>query len=82
MEVNLVAEGFKFMILGMLIVLVFLVVLVQMMKLQAKLINQYFPQKEPVAPTPTPSSSEEESKRVAAIIAAVAEFRKNQKSKV
>jgi oxaloacetate decarboxylase gamma subunit len=80
MEVNLVTEGLKFMVLGMLIVLVFLVVLVQVMKLQAKLINQYFPEKAPTAPTPK-ASDDEESKRVAAIIAAVAEFRKNQKSK-
>ncbi|MEA2027457.1 MAG: OadG family transporter subunit [Campylobacterota bacterium] len=81
MEVNLVTEGLKFMILGMIVVLTFLVVLVQLMKLQAKLINQYFPEKAPAAPTPKPSA-DEESKRVAAIIAAVAEFRKNKKSKV
>ncbi|MBN2824036.1 MAG: OadG family protein [Campylobacterales bacterium] len=78
MEVNLVTEGLKFMVLGMLIVLVFLLLLVEIMKLQAKLINKYFPQKSPAAPTPS-TSPDEESKRVAAIIAAVAEFRKNQK---
>jgi len=81
MEVNLVTEGLKFMVLGMSVVLVFLVVLVQLMKLQAKLINEYFPEKAPAVPTPKPSG-DEESKRVAAIIAAVTEFRKNQKSKV
>ncbi|KIM06431.1 MAG: Na+-transporting oxaloacetate decarboxylase subunit gamma [Sulfurovum sp. PC08-66] len=77
MEVDLVAESIKFMILGMLIVLIFLMVLVEIMKLQARLINKYFPQKAPTAPTPN-ISQDEESKRVAAIIAAVAEFRKNQ----
>jgi len=76
MEYSLVGESLKFMVLGMLIVFVFLVVLVQVMKLQAKIINKYFPEKEPVAPTPTTSDNEEESRRVAAIIAAVTEFRK------
>jgi oxaloacetate decarboxylase gamma subunit len=78
MEINLVAESIKFMVLGMLIVLIFLLTLVEVMKLQAKLINKYFPQKAPTTPTPN-ISQDEESKRVAAIIAAVAEFRKNQK---
>ncbi|MBN2823728.1 MAG: OadG family protein [Campylobacterales bacterium] len=78
MEVNLVTESIKFMILGMLIVLVFLLILVEVMKLQAKLINKHFPPKAPAIPTPN-TSKDEESKRVAAIIAAVAEFRKNQK---
>ena len=81
MEVNLVTEGLKFMVLGMLVVIVFLLVLVELMKLQAKLINRYFPQKEPATPAPKPSA-DEESKRVAAIIAAVVEFRKNKQSKV
>jgi len=81
MEVNLVAEGFKFMILGMFVVLVFLLILVELMKLQARLINKYFPDKTPAIRTPQPSA-DEESKRVAAIIAAVTEFRKNEKSKV
>jgi len=77
MEINLVGESLKFMVLGMLIVFVFLVVLVQIMKLQAKIINKYFPEKAPVVPTPQ-KDSDEESRHVAAIIAAVTEFRKNQ----
>jgi len=76
MEFTLVGESLKFMVLGMLIVFVFLVVLVQVMKLQAKIINKYFPEKEVVAPTPSGTDSEEESRRAAAIIAAVTEFRK------
>jgi len=76
MEYSLVGEGLKFMVLGMLIVFIFLVVLVQVMKLQAKIINKYFPEKEPVAPTPSTTDSDEESRRTAAIIAAVTEFRK------
>jgi len=76
MEYSLVGEGLKFMVLGMLIVFVFLVVLVQVMKLQAKIINKYFPEKEPVAPTPNVVDSDEDARRTAAIIAAVTEFRK------
>ena len=41
MEIDLVGEGLKFMVLGMLVVLVFLVILVQVMKLQAKIINKF-----------------------------------------
>ena len=80
MEINLVAESLKFMVLGMLIVFVFLAVMVELMKLQAKLINKYFPEKEAAA-TPAASSSpdtQDEARRVAAIVAAIAEFRKNK----
>jgi len=79
MEINLVGEALKFMILGMMIVFVFLLVLVQVMKLQAKIIGKFF--KEEVVTTAvvaTPSNDDEEAKHVAAIIAAVSEFRKNK----
>ena len=78
MEYTLVGESLKFMVLGMLIVFVFLAVLVQVMKLQAKIIGKYFKEEVPVAATPsTNNDSEEESRRVAAIIAAVTDFRNN-----
>jgi len=80
-EVNLVAESFKFMLLGMGVVFLFLLILVQVVKLQAYLVNKYFP-KSTSTQTPTASvakkSDEDEKQRVAAIIAAVAEFRKNK----
>ncbi|RUM69962.1 MAG: Na+-transporting oxaloacetate decarboxylase subunit gamma [Sulfurovum sp.] len=76
MEIDLVGESLKFMVLGMTIVFIFLFVLVQLVKVQAKIINMFFPEKVPSATTP-PSSSQE-SDHVAAIIAAVTEFRKNQ----
>jgi oxaloacetate decarboxylase gamma subunit len=79
MEINLVGEGLKFMVLGMLIVFVFLLVLVEVMKLQAKLINKYFPEKAPEVPeTKQSNNATQEAHHVAAIIAAVTEFRKNQ----
>ena len=77
MEINLVGEGLKFMVLGMAIVFVFLMVLVQVVKLQAYLINKYFPEKAPEV-TPSASNATQEAHHVVAIIAAVSEFRKNQ----
>lgn len=75
MEIDLVGESLKFMALGMTVVFIFLVVLVQVMKLQAKIINKYFPEKTPeVASTST--NVTQEAHHVAAIIAAVTEFRK------
>jgi oxaloacetate decarboxylase gamma subunit len=76
-EINLVGESLKFMVLGMAIVFIFLFVLVQVVKIQAWLINRFFPEKTPkVAPAST--NATEEAHHVAAIIAAISEFRKNQ----
>ena len=75
MEIDLVGEGLKFMILGMTIVFAFLLVLVQVVKLQATIINKFFPEKAPeVASNNTNATTE--AHHVAAIIAAVTEFRK------
>ncbi len=75
MEIDLVGESLKFMVLGMMVVFIFLVILVQIMKLQAKIINKFFPDKTPeVASTST--NVTQEAHHVAAIISAVTEFRK------
>ncbi len=79
MEIDLVSEGLKFMVLGMLIVFIFLVILVQVMKLQAKIISKYFPDKAvQAAPVSTNAGleAEKEAHHVAAIVAAIKEFRK------
>ena len=76
MEIDLVGEGLKFMVLGMAIVFAFLFVLVQVVKLQAWIINKYFPQKAPEVASS--SSATQDAHHVAAIVAAVSEFRKNQ----
>jgi oxaloacetate decarboxylase gamma subunit len=78
MEINLVGEALKFMVLGMIIVFVFLIVLVQVMKLQAKIIGKFFKEEVPKVVATTNSNSDEEAKHVAAIVAAVSEFRKNK----
>jgi len=78
-EVNYVVEALKFMVLGMGVVFLFLFALVQLIKVQASLIAKYFPENTPVAPaTPAGDTAEDENRRVAAIIAAVTEFRKNK----
>ena len=80
-EVNYIVEALKFMVLGMGVVFIFLIVLVQLIKLQASLIQKYFPDKAPVSPvTPKVGSEDrdEEQRRVAAIIAAISEYSKNK----
>jgi len=74
MDINLVTEGLKFMVLGMGVVFVFLALLVQVMKWQTRLVDKYFSPKSPPAPVYTPA--DDEHARVAAIIAAVTEYRK------
>ncbi len=73
-DVNLIGESLKFMVLGMTVVFAFLYILIQAIKLQAKIIDKYFPEETPKAPTS--SGQADESQRIAAIIAAVTEFRK------
>lgn len=80
-DVNNVLEAFKFMLLGMGVVFFFLFIVVKVVELQAKLIAKYFPENTPKTPAPKAgtNSADEEQRRVAAIIAAVTEFR-NKKS--
>ena len=74
MEVNLISEALKFMVLGMGIVFTFLIILIVVLKAQAKLLTKYFPAKEikpakrvQAASAPAPSNTV----KVAAIMAAV-----------
>lgn len=72
MEVNLISEALKFMVLGMGIVFSFLIILIFVLKAQAKILTKYFPAKEikinnKVQRSSVPSTT----KKVAAIIAAV-----------
>ena len=79
-EVNYVVEALKFMVLGMGVVFIFLFILVKIVELQAKLIAKYFPEDTSQTPIALVGKvTEDENSRVAAIIAAVTEFR-NKKS--
>lgn len=78
-EVNYIVEAFKFMVLGMGVVFLFLLILVNVVELQAKLIAKYFPEDTPKTPAPKAgNTADEEQRRVAAIIAAVTDFRNNK----
>jgi oxaloacetate decarboxylase gamma subunit len=78
MEANLVVEGFKFMALGMGTVFMFLLVMIFMMQLQAKLIHRFFPEpNESAVPVPTAQQTQEnKNNKVAAIVAAIIEDKK------
>ena len=77
METHLVMESIKFMILGMTVVFIFLSALVWLMGLQARILQRFFPEKEPPSiPNRSMAQREEERRRTAAIIAAIEEFRK------
>jgi len=73
-DVNLILESLKFMFLGMTVVFLFLILLVIVVNVQAKLIAKFFPEETPIVPAS--SGQTDEPQRVAAIIAAVTEFRK------
>jgi oxaloacetate decarboxylase gamma subunit len=81
MEANMTMEGIKFMILGMTTVFLFLLLMIAVLKLQTKILNKFFPPK-PVSAAPVKSSvhaqsvSTEDEETVAAITAAITEFRK------
>jgi oxaloacetate decarboxylase gamma subunit len=79
-EVNLVSEALKFMALGMGIVFLFLTIMIFVLKLQAKLIAKFFPEK-PKEATPQwkPQVVVEDNKdTIAAITAAIIHHNKNK----
>ena len=71
MEVNLVAEGLKFMMLGMGIVFLFLVLMIVAMNIMSKIIHRYFPEPKVAPSKPKASSGGDQLKKVAAIAAAI-----------
>ncbi len=83
MEVDLIYESVKFMVLGMGVVFSFLTFLVLVLKLQAKIISKYFPDPEatvckinPTHTTTVGKSTKDDGSVVAAITAAVIHHRK------
>jgi len=79
-DVNLVLESLKFMALGMGIVFTFLTVMIFVLKIQAKLIANFFPekQKEDVSPTWKPQAVNDEKDTIAAITAAIIHHNNNK----
>ena len=83
MEVNLVTEGLKFMVLGMTTVFLFLLLLIWVLKIQAKLVQKYFPQKTSTATkaavgaaATSVSAKNDDAEVIAAITAAITDYRK------
>ena len=71
-EVNLVAEGLKFMALGMGTVFLFLVVMIGLMMAQAKIIARFFPEPRPSETAAAPVQQKQNvNNKVAAITAAI-----------
>jgi len=74
METNLVAEALKFMVLGMSVVGMFLLVMIGLIKVQAKLIAKFFSEKKTVEQpksTVVNVQNSDKSKIVAAITGAL-----------
>lgn len=78
METNMIMEAIRFMALGMSIVTFFLVIMIQSIKLQAFLIGKFFPETTPNQAPRDIQRDDDEQARVAAVIAAVTDFRKNK----
>lgn len=74
MDINLVSEGLKFMVLGMVTVFLFLILMVIVLKLQSKLIMKYFPVSQVKATDSMASAND--TTLVAVITAAITQFRK------
>ncbi|MEA3290148.1 MAG: OadG family protein [Campylobacterota bacterium] len=73
-EVNLVTEALKFMVLGMGVVFTFLIIMVFVLKFQAKLIAKYFPEKPKDVSNewkPKNATESEDKATIAAITAAI-----------
>ncbi len=81
MELNLIEEGLKFLVLGMTTVYLFLYLMVIVLKLESKIVKKYFsnpvqkPQKATV-PDRSNKVSDNEDEVVAAVMAAIIEHRK------
>lgn len=78
MEANLVIEGFKFMVLGMGTVFLFLIVLIVLMNIMSAFLDKFFPEPKPIIPSIISSVTKEKNNKniIAAITAAVIHHRK------
>ncbi|MFA6788718.1 MAG: OadG family transporter subunit [Arcobacteraceae bacterium] len=73
MEENLLIEAIKFMILGMSVVFAFLTIMVYAIKLQAVLINKFFPivEKQAIQKAQPQVAESNTAKKIAAISAVI-----------
>ncbi len=84
MEVNLVVESLKFMVLGVSVVFLFLTLLVGVLLLQGWVVRRFFPEKQPGSgSTPAvgaPAAAAGDDNLPAVIMAAITMHRKKRKS--
>ncbi|MDD3323689.1 MAG: OadG family protein [Sulfurospirillaceae bacterium] len=81
MEINLIAESLKFMVLGMSTVFSFLILMVLVLNLQAKVLNKFFSQKVKVVGIETQAkklSKNDNNALVAAISSAIEVYKKSK----
>ena len=71
MEVNLVSEGLKFMVLGMGTVFVFLIIMIMAMSLQAKIVDKFFPDAPLEPDTSGLTTTHSKKNKIAAIMGAI-----------
>ena len=78
MEMNLIDEGIKFMILGMGTVFLFLILMIAVLNLQAYIIQKFFPQipEQPKPKAGNRKSAKDDKKVVAAIVGAISAYKK------
>ena len=77
MEVNLVFEGIKFMVLGMGTVFLFLIIMIASMNAMSSLISRFFPEPQAkIEKTDTPSQ-QNNKQIIAAITAAIIHHRQS-----
>lgn len=72
MEINLIAETLKFLVLGMSTVFMFLILLVFVMQMQAKIMTKYFPHEEEKAVVNSNTNQRTSQRENLAVIAAIA----------
>ncbi len=72
MEVNLIVEALKFLVLGMSTVFMFLALMVVVLSIQAKIIMKYFPPKEETLTATGYASQEVSKKNNFSVVAAIA----------
>lgn len=75
METNLIAEGFKFMALGMGTVFLFLIIMIFMMNLMSAVLQRFFPEPSAASLEPKTSTQKDNKKIIAAISAAISHHR-------
>ncbi len=80
MDANLIFEAFKFMVLGMTTVFLFLILMVFVLKVQANIVNRYFLKKSETQSKQISSkkvtNTQDDTSLIVAITAAIAEFKK------